>query len=275
MSGSGIYDEILRLQQAGLRCALAHPVRISGSVPCVSQSRLLIREDGSALGTIGGGLIEAEVLRRAPEVILSGEPLVLEFELRQDEATEAGMICGGSCSIRIYPIMPDTATDAFAPIARPEPRPSVYIFGAGHVAVPVEQIARLMGFTTVIIDDRSEFANSQRFPQADQVLAATVDTAFGQLEIGDAAYVVSITRGHSFDEEVVAQALRTPVKYIGMIGSKRKVASICQRLRDSGFNEADIARVHAPIGIDIGAQTIEEIALSIVAELVAVRRGSA
>lgn len=273
MSGSGdIYREIVRLQQAGQRCALASPTRISGSVPCYSQSRLLVREDGSFMGTIGGGLLEAQTLRKAAEVIRSGEPAVLDFELRQEEAAETGMICGGSCSIRIDPITPDTATDAFAAIAQPEPRPTVYIFGAGHIAVPVAHLAELVGFRTVIIDDRGEFANSERFPNADQVLTATVDEAFDQLPIGEGAYVVSITRGHQFDEEVVAHALRTPAKYVGMIGSKRKVAAIRQRLRDRGLSETDVARLHAPIGIDIGAETVEEIALSIVAELVAVRR---
>jgi xanthine dehydrogenase accessory factor len=273
MSDSGaIYCEIVRLQQAGQRAALAYPVSIIGSVPCVSQSRLLARHDGSFVGTIGGGPLEAEVLRRAAEVIRFGEPAVLDFELRQDEAAESGMVCGGSCSIRIDPILPDTAPDVFAEIAQGEARPPVYIFGAGHVAIPVAHLAGLVGFRTVVIDDRGEFANAARFPQADQVLIATVDEAFSELRIAEGAYVVIVTRGHHLDEEVAAHALRTPARYIGMIGSKRKVASIRQRLLDSGFSESDIARLHAPIGIDIGAETVEEIALSIVAELVAVRR---
>ena len=119
------------------------------------------------------------------------------------------MICGGSCSIRIDPIVPDTSTDAFAAIAQGEPRPAVYIFGAGHVAIPVAHLAGLVGFRTIVIDDRDEFANAERFPEADQVVVATVDEAFDTLPIGEGAYVVSITRGHEQDEEVVAHALRT------------------------------------------------------------------
>ena len=280
----------------------------------------------------------------AATVIPAGEPIILEFELTQDEAAHTGMICGGSCAMLIEPIQPGRFEEVYAAAAKseaegssivlitafPEPasfhklalladgglvgttgdtntdmllreaakrhgaserpslvaepfrfclqpvcsRPSLYIFGAGHVAVPVASLAEFAGFRTTVIDDRSQFANSERFPRAYRVLAAGVDDAFAQLSIGDGAYIVAITRGHFLDEEVVAQALRTPARYIGMIGSKRKMAAVCQRLRDRGFGEADIARVHAPIGLDIGAETVEEIAVSIVAELVAVRRGA-
>jgi xanthine dehydrogenase accessory factor len=151
--------------------------------------------------------------------------------------------------------------------------PSLVIFGAGHVAVPVASLARLVGFRITVVDDRAEFANAQRFPQADRVLVANVDDAFNDVTIDGGTYVVVVTRGHALDEEVVAHALRTPAAYIGMIGSKRKVAAISQRLGDRGFTESDLARLHAPIGIEIGAETVEEIAISIVAQLVAVRRG--
>ena len=341
-SNCGIYREITRLQQVGQRAALATPVRRSGSVPCANQSRLLIRQDGSFLGTVGGGLLEAEVLRDAPGVIAADKPLLLEFDLTQDEASTVGMICGGACTVMIEPIQPGRATEVYAAAAQSEADgsrvvlitvladqhsfhkfallpdgvlvgstgdanvdavvrelaeqygageephlveepfrvciqplcspPSLYIFGAGHIAVPVAQLAELVGFRTTVIDDRREFADARRFPQADLVLTATPDEAFDELPIGEGAYVVSITRGHQLDEEVVAHALRTPARYIGMIGSKRKVKAIRQRLRDRDFDETDIARLHAPIGVDIGAETVEEIALSIVAELVAVRR---
>jgi xanthine dehydrogenase accessory factor len=152
--------------------------------------------------------------------------------------------------------------------------PSLYVFGAGHVALPVALLADLVGFRVAVVDDRAEFAAAERFPQADRIVVASVADAFDALAIGEDAYVVSITRGHVLDEEVVAHALRANVKYIGMIGSKRKVASVRRRLGRRGFDAADIARLHAPIGLDIGAETVEEIALSIVAELVAARRGA-
>ena len=344
IANRGIYHEIVRLQQAGRRAALATPLRLGGSVPFGRQSKLLVRDDGSTQGTIGGGLLEAEVLRQAPEVIATDKARVLEFDLTQDDAADGGMICGGRCAVLIEPIRPDRAAEVYAAAARSEGAgeraavitilpdrgavrklallpggllvgssgdadtdralrqlaegctaretpclveepvrihiqpvfcsPSLYIFGAGHVAIPVAHLANLVGFRTTVIDDRAEFANAQRFPMADQVLVTTVKEAFDKLPIGEDAYVVAITRGHVMDEEVVAHSLRAPAKYIGMIGSKRKVAAICERLRRRGFSDADVARLHAPIGIDIGAETVEEIALSIVAELVAVRRGS-
>jgi len=341
-SSRTIYREIAELQRGGKRAALATPVRLSGSVPCVSQSRLLIGEDGAMLGTIGGGPLEAEVLQKARDVIGGDTPFLLDFDLTQDEASKAGMICGGSCTVLIEPVRPGRATEVYAAAAQSEAAgsrivmvtiladrdcfhklallqdgmlvgstgdtgidavvrelaaqygageephlaekpfrvciqplcspPSLYVFGAGHIAVHVAHLAALVGLRTTVIDDRAEFADARRFPQADQVLTAAPAEAFAELPIGEGAYVVSITRGHEVDEEVLAHALRTPARYVGMIGSRRKVAAIHQRLRDRGFGEPDIARIHAPIGIDIGAETIEEIALSIVAELVAVRR---
>jgi len=344
ISNRGIYQEIVRLQQAGRRAALATPLRLSGSVPLVRQSRLLVRDDGSTQGTVGGGLLEAEVLRQAPDVIAADEPRVLEFDLTQDDAAGAGMICGGRCAVLIEPVRPDRAAEVYAAAAHAEAAgeraaiitilpdqgavrklvllesgllvgssgdaeadralrqlaegctaretpwlveepvrvhiqpvfssPPLYIFGAGHIAIPLARLADLVDFRTTVIDDRAEFANLERFPMAEQVLVTTVKDAFNDLPIGESAYVVAITRGHAMDEDVVAHALRTPAKYVGMIGSKRKVAAVCERLRRRGFSVADVARIHAPIGIDIGAETVEEIALSIVAELVAVRRGS-
>jgi xanthine dehydrogenase accessory factor len=343
-SNRGIYHEIVSLQQSGRRAALATPIRLGGSVPFARDAKLLVRDDGSIMGTVGGGLLEAEVLRQAPEVIAADTPRVLEFDLTQDQAAGAGMICGGRCVVLIEPIRPDRAAEVYAAAARAEAEagraalitilpdeggfsklallpdgllvgssgdaetdkavrelaercsaneepcfveqpvrtyiqplvssPSLYIFGAGHVAIPVAHLADLVDFRVIVIDDRAEFANTQRFPRADQVLVATVEDAFAKLAIGEGAYVVAITRGHVMDEDVVAHALRTPATYIGMIGSKRKVATIRQRLLRRGFSDADLARLHAPIGIDIAADTVEEIALSIVAEVIAVRRGA-
>jgi xanthine dehydrogenase accessory factor len=343
-SDRGIYHKIVRLQQSGRRAALATPVRLSGSVPFARQAMLVIGEEGSTLGTVGGGLLEAEVLRQAPEVIAADTPRIIEFDLTQDQAAESGMICGGRCAVLIEPIRSERAAEVYAAAAHAEAEgapaalittlpeqgpfskiavlpdgrlvgssgddyidralgelaqqciakeeacfvqepvrahiqpivsaPCLYIFGAGHVAIPVAHLAHLVGFRTTVVDDRAEFANGQRFPQADRVLAATVEDAFDTLSIDEDAYVVAITRGHVMDEEVVARALRTPARYIGMIGSTRKVAAIHQRLRRRGFNQDNLARLHAPIGIDIAADTVEEIAVSIVAELVAVRRGA-
>ena len=342
-SDRGVFDEIVRLQKQGRRCVLVTPLWSTGSVPLSFQSKLVLREDGSIAGTVGGGPLEAKALAAAREMIGGDEARVLDFELTQDEAVEGGMICGGRCTMLVEPIAPDRDADVFAAVARaqaggepvvaitllspetrprklaltadgtlrgksdpgtgaalretaeralaaerPEfaaepvtvhfdpilPRPGAYIFGGGHVAVPVAHLADLVGFRVVVIDDRAEFANRERFPRADQVLVASVADAFRQLRIGEDSYVVTVTRGHAMDEEVAAEALRTPARYIGMIGSKRKVAAVLERLRKRGFSEGDLARIHAPIGIDIHSETVEEIAVSIAAEMIAVRRGA-
>ena len=152
------------------------------------------------------------------------------------------------------------------------PQPPAFIFGAGHISLILAHLADLVGFRVVVTDDRQEFANRPRFPTAHQVLVATVEAAFDSLGIGKDGYVVAVTRGHAMDEDVVAGALRTEARYIGMIGSRRKVAAVMGRLRERGFSEQDLARVHAPIGLDINADTVEEIAVSILAQLIAVRR---
>jgi xanthine dehydrogenase accessory factor len=338
----GLFAEVVRLQQADRRGALAIPLWSSGSVPMRSQSRLLLRDDGTAAGTIGGGLLEAQVLAAAREVISGDEARVLEFDLAGDEAARSGMICGGQCAVLVAPIAPERDRDVFAAAAQAEadgqraalitvlpgagpapvlalssegrligssgdpavdgalrhaarecleqeeprlieepvrahidivaPRPVVFVFGGGHIGAVLAHLAALVGFRVVVTDDREEFANRDRFPHADEVLAVPVPEFFARHPIGEHAYLVAVTRGHANDEEVLVFALRTPARYIGMIGSKRKVAAIFARLREQGFTDADLARVHAPIGLAIGADTVEEIAVSIIAELIEVRR---
>ncbi len=336
----GHFAQIVRLQEQGRRAVLVTPLRSAGSVPLSFQSKLILRDDGSSAGTVGGGALEARALAAAREVIGGDEARLLDFELTQSEAVEGGMICGGRCTVLLEPISPARDADLFAALARAEeagepvvaitllspeagprklaltadgrllgepqaevapllresaeralkagrplfierpvkahfdpllPHPRAYLFGAGHIALPVAHLADLVGFRVVVIDDRAEFANRERFPRAAEVVVATVEEAF-RLGIGEDGYIVTITRGHALDEEVVAHALRTPARYLGMIGSKRKVAAVLERLRKRGFSESDLARIHAPIGLDIEAETVEEIAVSIVAEMIAVRR---
>lgn len=343
-SSRGIFAEVVGLQRAGRTCVLAVPLWSRGSVPLRHHSKLLYRDDGTIQGTIGGGLLEGEVLAAAPQVMSQGTPRVLDFDLTPTDAAESGMICGGRCAVLIEPIAPDYAADIFAAAARAEqagepivlitpippdarpsklaltsagdllgstgdqaldrqlaalaqqartdespafiedpipahldpilPHPTLCIFGAGHISLSLAHMADLIGFRVIVTDDRADFANADRFPRADRVVVTSVPDAFARLPIDPNTYLVAVTRGHAMDEEVVAHALRTPARYIGMIGSKRKVASIFDRLRARGFSDADIARVHAPIGLDIHADTVEEIAVSILAQLIAVRRAS-
>lgn len=146
--------------------------------------------------------------------------------------------------------------------------PVLYLFGGGHVSLPVASLAKMVGFRLVVVDDRPDFANPQRFPMADEVLVRDFENVLNELEMGPEAYVVIITRGHIFDKDVLAQALRKPAVYVGMIGSKRKRDIIYRTLLGEGFTQDDLAKVHSPVGLDIGAETPEEIAVSIVAELV-------
>jgi xanthine dehydrogenase accessory factor len=152
------------------------------------------------------------------------------------------------------------------------PQPAVFIFGAGHVSRPTAQVARIAGFRTVVLDDRAEFANRERFPDADAVLVPpSLDRALEGLEVGEADSLVIVTRGHLHDKTVLAAALKTPARYVGMIGSTRKRDAVYAALREEGVADAAIARCHCPIGLAIGARTPEEIAVSIVAELVQCR----
>ena len=341
-SKRGLFAEVAHLQKTARCAVLATPLWLRGSVPLSHQAKLLVRDDGSTRGTIGGGSLEAEVRRRAAELLESQEACVLNFELTDAEAAEEGMMCGGRCAILLEPIKPDRARDVFTEAAKAEeagepivlitivpedgpprklallangewigsiaddtlraalrdaadecrvreqpyfieqpvtahfdpvqPGPRLFIFGAGHVAVPLAEMAGLAGFFVTVIDDREEFANRKRFPHVDRIVVAAVADAFEELRISEDAYVVAITRGHAMDESVVAYALEARARYVGMIGSRRKVAAVRGRLSHRGFADADLARVHAPIGLDIGADTVEEIAVSIVGQLVAVRR---
>ncbi|MEO0206223.1 MAG: XdhC/CoxI family protein [candidate division WOR-3 bacterium] len=151
--------------------------------------------------------------------------------------------------------------------------PRLIVFGGGHVSKFVSQVATMSGFQVTVIDDREKFANPQRFPEASKTIVADFSDAFKHLTINDSTYIVIVTRGHKYDEIVLEQAVKTNAKYIGMIGSKRKVQTIFDHLREQGITEKQLKKVHAPIGIDIGAVTIEEIAVSIVAEMIRVRRG--
>jgi xanthine dehydrogenase accessory factor len=212
-------------------------------------------------------ILEPEERARKLAYTAQGEPLGPVDEAGEHQALAA--LARECCEAARPRFVEEPVPAHFDPIL---PLPTVIIFGGGHIAVPLAHLADLIGFRVVVVDDREEFANRQRFPQADQVVAAPVSDAYRQLRVGDDSYVIAVTRGHALDEDVVAEALRTPARYIGMIGSERKVEGVVGRLRERGFGDEDLARVHAPIGLDIGADTVEEIAVSIVAQLVAVRR---
>jgi len=251
-----LFEEIVRMRRAGQRGALATIVHTNGSIPSYESSRMLVREDGSSAGTVGGGCVEADVWAAAKEVMQKEAPRKLVFHLNNEATYDNGLICGGTVEIFIEPILP---------------QPIVHLFGAGHVSTAVAKAAQAAGFGVAVIDDREAFANTQRFPMAQEIYTS-FDDAFAKLQPNSSSYLVIVTRGHKEDMRVLAWAVRTKARYIGMIGSKRKVLSVYRALEKEGYRMDEFQRVFAPMGLDIGALSPEEIALSIVAELVAVRR---
>ncbi len=252
-----IYQEIVRLRQAGRRGALATITNVRGSIPSFQTSKMLVRDDGSIVGTIGGGCVEAEVWQAAREVMEEEKPRSLTFNLNQNPKYDTGLVCGGTLEVFIEPVLPV---------------PVLYLFGAGHVAFNTFKVARAAGFDVVIIDDRESYANRERFPDAREVVADDFDTACARLAPNENSYIVIVTRGHRDDMRVLRWAVNTPARYVGMIGSRRKTLSIYKELEKEGINPARFERVNAPVGLEIGAVTPEEIAVAIVAELIAYRR---
>ena len=252
-----LYEEIVRLRKDGRRGAVATIVNVRGSIPSFKSAKMLVRDDGSLVGTIGGGCVEAEVWQAAREVMESEKPRTLTFDLNQDPKYDAGLVCGGTIEIFVEPILPPA---------------DLYIFGAGHVAASLYKIARIAGFDVTIIDDREAYANRERFPEAQQIIAEDFEKAAAQLTPGEFSYIVIVTRGHRDDMRILRWAVQTPARYVGMIGSKRKIITIFKELQQEGLPANLFERVHAPIGLDIGAITPEEIAVSITAELIARRR---
>jgi xanthine dehydrogenase accessory factor len=252
-----IYDEVVRLRRLGQKCALATIVQVNGSIPSYESAKLLVREDGSMIGTIGGGCVEAEVWNAAREVMQQERPRQMNFSLGQDAAYDNGLICGGQLSVFVEPVIP---------------QPRLFVFGAGHISKSISKFATMAGFATVIVDNRDAFANRERFPEADEIHSEEYEEVFPKLAIRDTSYIVIVTRGHRDDMRVLRWAVETNAKYIAMIGSKRKVIGVVKELEKEGITRAAFDRVFAPMGLEIGAITPEEIAVSVVAEMIAVRR---
>ena len=252
-----IYEEVVRLRRLGQKCALATIVQVNGSIPSYESAKLLVREDGSMVGTIGGGCVEAEVWNAAREVMQEERARHMNFSLGQDAAYDNGLICGGQLSVFVEPVVP---------------QPRAFIFGAGHISKSISKVATMAGFATAVIDNREAFANRDRFPEADEIFAAEYEEVFPKLAIRDTSYLIIVTRGHRDDMRVLRWAVETNAKYIAMIGSKRKVIGVIKQLEKEGIQRAAFERIFAPMGLEIGAITPEEIAISVVAEMIAVRR---
>ena len=252
-----VYEEIVKLRREGRKGAVATIVGVRGSIPSFKSAKMLVRDDGSIAGTIGGGCVEAEVWQAAREVIDSEKTRTLSFNLNENPKYDTGLVCGGTLDIFVEPVLPT---------------PLLYIFGAGHVSLELYKAARNAGFDVIVADDRDLYANKERFPEAREVIADNFDKALAELRPTESAYIVIATRGHRDDMRVLRWAVDTPARYIGMIGSKRKAITVYRELLKEGLKPELFDRVHSPVGLDIGAVTPEEIAISIMAELIGERR---
>lgn len=331
-----IEQQILSLLKGNSTIALVTIIDKSGSAPRLPGSKMVVEEDGTLHGTIGGGMLEFTAREKAREVARGGTPVLTEFDMRAGGADgDADMVCGGIQVVLIERLTPDMApmfgralacygtggrgtwiidiTDPqhpgrdffdltetmpardgidYAAIMRSrttriirtgnktlviDPLPksgTVVLFGGGHVSLHVAELAASIDFEVIVCDDRKEFADKERFPMARAALTIDVANAFANIEQTEDLYLLIITRGHGHDQEILAQALQTPARYIGMIGSRKKRDIIYRNLGKQGFTDADFARVHCPVGIPIGSETPREIAVSIVAQLIAARSGN-
>jgi xanthine dehydrogenase accessory factor len=253
-----IFEAVARLRAAGGRGVLATVIATRGSTPGRETMRLLVHEDGSFVGSVGGGCVEAEVVGEALEVLADDRPRRATFRLTERETGSEGLACGGELEVFLEPV---TA-------------PGLVLYGAGHVAKDVCEMAARAGFRVTVVDDRTEFANAERFPAARRVVArATFAEALQALDVTAATCCVVMTRGHAMDLACLDHALHSPAPYVGLIGSRRKIDAILAKLAEAGrLGGVDLARLHAPIGLDLGAVTHGEIAVAVVAELVAFRR---
>src|SRR5437868_4476563 len=256
-----IYSEIVQLRQESRRGALATIINVRGSIPSFETAKMLVRDDGTIAGTIGGGCVEAEVWQAAKEVMQTEKPRTMTFNLNQNPKYDTGLVCGGTLEVFIEPILPV---------------PQLYLFGAGHVAFSLYRVARLAGFDITVIDDRETYANRERFPDAKDIYAEDYDRTLPQLAPAESAFIAIVTRGHHDDMRILKWALmlEPQCRYVGMIGSERKFISVAKELEAQGVPRERLQQVYSPLGIDIGAITPEEIAVAVVAEMIAVRRNS-
>ena len=346
-----IYSEIIKALEKKEQVALATLITRVGSAPRAVGAKYLIKGDGTSVGSIGGGCVEAEVWQEAQKVMEKREGRILHFELTSEQLAEGGLICGGNIDIFLEPLREDflniyqeaarirqkggsailatlvSVEGAFYKgedskalmktsgekvgfllggvelekkilsegeglLKEKKPKvlvlssenkrmeillepifsePTVYIFGGGHVSEQLAPLAKKVHFKVVVIDDREMFANRERFPEADEVIVSEFEKCFDKLNIDVSSYIVIVTRGHLYDGFVLEQAVKSKARYIGMIGSKKKIRTLYQNLMQKGMTKETLDQVYAPIGIDINSETPEEIAVSIVAELIKVR----
>ncbi|MFK7740774.1 MAG: XdhC family protein [Planctomycetota bacterium] len=256
-----IFEEIVRLRAEGVPAALATIVGTRGSTPGRATMRLLVLADGTFLGTVGGGCLEAEVYDVALQVLADEQPQSLQFRLTEKDSPDSGLMCGGEVTIFVEPIT----------------TPVLWIYGGGHVSKSLSQVASIAGFRTTIVDDRETYATAERFPEAHATLGVPYEDAVARMPIRQNTYAIIVTRGHKEDGLVLEHLGRRfaqgeKLRFLGMIGSRTKQALLWKHLRAAGVGDEFLQTVRTPMGAYLGGRTHEEIAVSVAAELIAVRR---
>ncbi len=300
-SQAALLESLVRTVEAGQAAALCIVVAARGSTPQSPGAMLLLHGDGRTEGTIGGGCVEAEVRKRALALLTERRSGTAQFKLNHDYGWDDGLICGGQMEVAVLPVLTDEVLGPFreaidrigrqyaadVPIrveheGRPveyrlhiEATPTLLIAGAGHVGAELARLAVSLDYRTVVIDDRADLLTPERLPPPIEGVAGDIAETLRGWPIDANTYVVVVTRGHNHDEQALHAVIDSPARYVGMIGSRRKVKLIFDDLAELGVDRSRLERVHSPIGLKIGAITVPEIAVSIAAELTQERRAQA
>lgn len=257
MSDHAVLDALSEARKTGTSCVLAIIIRAQGSVPRHAGSKMLIFPAGKLVGSVGGGELESRVIAEAQNVLQNGDPTILHYELADPQSGDPG-VCGGQVDIYMEPIVPEA---------------TVLVIGCGHVGQALVELAHWLGFHVIACDDRQEPCNPQTTPYADEYKVVPPDKIVENIPIHDHTYIAAVTRSVTVDVALLPALLESPAPYIGVIGSRRRWATTLKQLKESGIDEERLQRVHAPIGLDLNAETPREIALSIMAEIVMHRSG--
>lgn len=255
--GNDLLTELIKAQQAATPVVLATIVRARGSVPRHVGSKMLVYADGRISGTIGGGEMEARVIQEATLALGEGHPRIVPYSLVDPGKGDPGL-CGGEVEVYIEPY--------FSPV-------TVLVIGSGHVGRAVVHLASWLGFRVVLHDDRPELATPEIAPGANIYLPGKIEDALISFQVTNNTYIVVVTRNVLIDKQILPRLLETPAPYIGVIGSRRRWAETLRLLKEDGLTEQMLSRCHSPIGIELHAETPAEIAVSIMAEIIMVRRG--
>lgn len=252
-----IYKALAELEEKNQAGAFCVVIRARGATPRNASSKMLVYPDGRILGTVGGGELEYRVIAEALKAIQDGNPRILEYSMTDPQRGDPG-VCGGQVEVYVEPI---------------QPKPTLVVIGSGHVGKAVVWLAHWLGFRVVVNDDRPEYANPEAVPDADEYFVCPMQELPEKLEITADTYLVLTTRGVTIDGPGLPPLLETPAAYLGLIGSRRRWATTYKALRDAGVAQEKLARVRSPVGLELNAETPEEIAVSILAEIIMLRRG--